>query len=432
MADSLALAAIVQSTEDRAMDASPTPTPTPAPASPPVATTCQNCRSPLLGDFCYECGQPKKGWIRHINGIIGDFLDSVFNFDSRTLRTIGPLFFRPGFLSTEYFDGRRVRYVTPLRLYFFLSVIAFLLVGWNTQINTGEGFISIGTGGTGSPEHRLKELKRSEQNALSGLEAAKAHMPAADYEIAVKEIQADFEKERKELIAEITRQKRDQKLALSAGAKPPPPSAELPPLPALPTVPATADDPNPQRVEVFGNGAWHPTENPVRVSWLGDVGNAWLNEKVGLMIRNGQEVNRDPAKLVAEMFAEAPTVLFVLLPFFALLLKVFYVFKRRLYMEHMIVALHSHSFICFSIILIALLVRFQTWVGTASWPASLAGLCMAMIWIWMPIYLLLAQKRIYRQGWIMTLLKFFCVGFCYLFMLLFGLIALILTSLVNL
>ncbi len=406
----------------------PAPVPAPAPAAATATSTCQNCRSPLLGDFCYECGQPKKGWIRHINGIIGDLLDSVFNFDSRTLRTIGPLFFRPGFLSTEYFDGRRVRYVTPLRLYFFLSVIAFLLVGWNTPVNTGDGFITIGAGEMSSPEDQLEELKRLEQNAVSGLEAAKAHMPAADFDVAIKEIRDEFGKDRLELLAEIEQQKRDQGLTFSTGEKPAPRTL----IPKTKTTPATPDAPNPQGIPVFTDGAWHPTKNPARVSWLGEPGNAWLNEKIGLMIRNGQEVNRDPGKLLAEMFAEAPTMLFVLLPFFALMLKGFYLFKRRLYMEHMIVALHSHSFICFSIILIALMVQLQKWVGPESWISSLAGLGVGAVWIWMPIHLLLAQKRIYRQGWIMTLMKFFAVGFCYLFMLVFGLLALVLTSLVNL
>ena len=37
--------------------------------------------------------------------------------------------------------------------------------------------------------------------------------------------------------------------------------------------------------------------------------------------------------------------MFVLIPLFALLLKLFYVFRRRLYMEHLIVALHSHAFL---------------------------------------------------------------------------------------
>jgi hypothetical protein len=31
----------------------------------------------------------------------------------------------------------------------------------------------------------------------------------------------------------------------------------------------------------------------------------------------------------------------------------------------------------------------------------------------MPLYLLIMQKRVYGQGWIMTVLKFSFVGLCY-------------------
>src|SRR3546814_4700084 len=49
-----------------------------------------------------------------------------------------------------------------------------------------------------------------------------------------------------------------------------------------------------------------------------------------------------------------PATLFVLLPVFALMLKVAYVFKRRLYMEHLLVALHSHAFLCLALLLVFL------------------------------------------------------------------------------
>ena len=89
---------------------------------------CENCGAPLLGEHCYACGQPTKGLVRHFSSVIGDFFDTVFNIDSRVLRTIGPLLTRPGFLSLEYFAGRRVRYVTPMRLFLFLSLIAFFAI----------------------------------------------------------------------------------------------------------------------------------------------------------------------------------------------------------------------------------------------------------------------------------------------------------------
>ena len=99
---------------------------------PPAAATtpepvrvCENCGKPLFGDHCYSCGQPTKGLVRHFSSIIGDFFDTVLNIDSRVLRTMWPLLVRPGYLTLEYFAGRRVRYVTPMRLYLFLSIVAF-------------------------------------------------------------------------------------------------------------------------------------------------------------------------------------------------------------------------------------------------------------------------------------------------------------------
>ena len=63
-----------------------------------------------------------KGLVRHFSSIIGDFLDSVFNIDARVFRTLWPLFAKPGYLSCEYFAGHRVRYVSPVRLFVFLSI----------------------------------------------------------------------------------------------------------------------------------------------------------------------------------------------------------------------------------------------------------------------------------------------------------------------
>jgi len=100
--------------------------------APPVAKTlCANCGAELHGKHCYACGQPVKGMIRPLSSMLHDVADTIFNIDSRIFRTLFPLYFRPGYLSNEYFAGRRVRYVTPFRLYFFLSVAAFLLIQWS-------------------------------------------------------------------------------------------------------------------------------------------------------------------------------------------------------------------------------------------------------------------------------------------------------------
>jgi len=55
--------------------------------------------------------------------------EDLTHADSRLWRTLFALLFKPGFLTREFLEGRRVRYLPPLRLYLVLSVLFFLVVG---------------------------------------------------------------------------------------------------------------------------------------------------------------------------------------------------------------------------------------------------------------------------------------------------------------
>ena len=93
----------------------PAATVSPAPDSPgedlpqPTGERCGNCGAVLFGEHCYRCGQPDHGLVRHFSSVLGDFADTVLQIDTRLTRTLAPLLLRPGFLSSEYFAGRRVR-----------------------------------------------------------------------------------------------------------------------------------------------------------------------------------------------------------------------------------------------------------------------------------------------------------------------------------
>jgi hypothetical protein len=43
------------------------------------------------------------------------------------------LLFKPGFLTREFLEGRRIRYLPPLRLYLVLSVVFFLILGMGSH-----------------------------------------------------------------------------------------------------------------------------------------------------------------------------------------------------------------------------------------------------------------------------------------------------------
>lgn len=50
----------------------------------------------------------------------------IVHYDSQFLTTFKYLIIRPGFLTKEYWAGRRVRYVNPIKLYVFISFVFFL------------------------------------------------------------------------------------------------------------------------------------------------------------------------------------------------------------------------------------------------------------------------------------------------------------------
>ncbi|HET7664480.1 MAG TPA: DUF3667 domain-containing protein [Rhodanobacteraceae bacterium] len=174
---------------------------------------------------------------------------------------------------------------------------------------------------------------------------------------------------------------------------------------------------------------WDREIKALHVAWLPGVINDWIHDSVTHArahierLRHGTEAQRtdEARQLIIGMFSVAPTVLFVLLPIFALMLKVFFIFKRRLYMEHLIVAMHSHAFLMLSILALVVVGVARAWlVPLAGWLGTPLSLLNAAIWIWMVVYLFLMQKRVYRQGWFMTSVKFACIGVCYSILLVFA------------
>lgn len=95
---------------------------------------CLNCGAPL-GDarYCPRCGQQAREPVPSVRGLFHQYFDDVLSLDSRILRTLRLLFLRPGILTREYLEGRRVRYVRPLRLYLVSSLFFFLVLGWTSD-----------------------------------------------------------------------------------------------------------------------------------------------------------------------------------------------------------------------------------------------------------------------------------------------------------
>ena len=116
--------------------------------SAPVA--CPNCGALKRGRFCAVCGQNDRDYLRSLFPVLYQILAETFEADSRVWRTLGGLFFRPGFLSLEFSRNRRARYLSPFRLYLFTSLLFFLVLSFLTvdgpRQDDGPGLIQVGAG----------------------------------------------------------------------------------------------------------------------------------------------------------------------------------------------------------------------------------------------------------------------------------------------
>jgi hypothetical protein len=181
----------------------------------------------------------------------------------------------------------------------------------------------------------------------------------------------------------------------------------------------------------FNDKPWDPVTNPLGQPGSRPRSTPSLNRRMQHAVEV-LKASKSQKPLVDAMFNVLPQTLLVMMPLFALMLKLAYLFKRRLYMEHLIVALHSHSFIALEVILI---VGLSWLIGMAPadgfWENAL-GWLRGFAFAWIPLYLLLMQKRVYGQRWPMTLAKFAVLGLCYTVLMSFAMVASIILGLLTL
>ncbi|MCX7512737.1 DUF3667 domain-containing protein [Frateuria hangzhouensis] len=365
---------------------------------------CANCGTPLEGEFCHHCGQSVHSVLKPVHHMLEDSMDMFLHVDGRIVHTLPPLFTKPGFLTLEYFAGRRQSYVAPFRLMFVLCLLAFfafhIALEWGVaraEATMQKAQLTVQADAFADADDAA-EVRDALRERLDGLATARRTMPGA-----MSGVLDGKEHELRRLANARLAALGAAPLAADFGA----------PAPAR-AVPAVAEEQHLPKVDV---------------PWLPDFADQRLAHLLANVKANVHDAFDDastPAKrheararMITGIFSLLPQAMVVMIPIFALLLKLFYVFRRRLYMEHLIVALHSHAFLFLALLLVGLLSLLSAWLQPyAGWASSGLSNVGAVVLCWMPVYLLIMQKRIYRQGWPMTLLKYWCVGWCYFWLLL--------------
>ena len=114
---------------------------------------CKSCGNQFTGLYCNLCGEkvllPQD---RSFRTFLGNILIAVTFADSKFIKTLWKVVANPGFLSREFSEGRRVKYLRPLSLFFVLNLIYFLFpiiqlfnASLRTQLNSVHGKYAVGT-----------------------------------------------------------------------------------------------------------------------------------------------------------------------------------------------------------------------------------------------------------------------------------------------
>jgi hypothetical protein len=89
---------------------------------------CLNCGHQVESHYCSQCGQPnlelKEPFFDFVTHSVGHY----FHFDAKFWKTLVPLLTKPGQVTLDYLAGKRARYIHPVSLYIFVSIVYFLIV----------------------------------------------------------------------------------------------------------------------------------------------------------------------------------------------------------------------------------------------------------------------------------------------------------------
>lgn len=91
--------------------------------------TCSNCGKFVAQNFCPHCGQENTEVRHSFIYLVKHFVSDLLHYDNSFWSTIKRLLFSPATLSQVYIAGKRKLYVDPIKLYIFISFMAFFIPG---------------------------------------------------------------------------------------------------------------------------------------------------------------------------------------------------------------------------------------------------------------------------------------------------------------
>ena len=308
---------------------------------------CLNCGTEVIGRFCHACGQENIEPKESIWHLISHFFQDITHFDGKFFTSLKDLILKPGFLSKEYMIGRRASYLNPIRMYLFTSAIFFLIFFSLYSIN--EKDLKAGKVFWGKTEEQVNKMDSAQLNEFT--KKINNGKPLSRAEILKRIDTSGFN-----IAPGNFRSRQQYDSILKAGIK---------------------------------KHNWFERQLVYK--------NIDLHEKYG---SNGRVVL---AALLNRFMHSLPQMLFVLLPLFALILKLVYIRRKQFYyVDHVIFTIHLYIFI-FLVMLITFGLAKLRGIMHWEWLRFISAIFILSIFF----YFYKALRNFYKQRRAKTILKYF-------------------------
>ena len=336
---------------------------------------CQNCEEPYEEgfQFCPHCGQKTNDELT-LSVLFYNTISNYFSFDARFFKSFIPLMFRPGYLASKFLEGKRLLYLHPAQMYLFVSVIFFFILSFSTR-ELVQKADELNDKVVNSDVIQIE--KDTTKKVLDSLQLDKIIKPLKDnkdkfgikdedFRIADSIIKAS-NNDTKNINTSWNFNKEKIDSMVAAGA-----DKEL-----IYKEMGMSDNPNFVERRLFP-----------RI----------------LSLIEGQGAG----SLIQAFFDTVPISMFFLLPFFALILKIFYYNKGR-YVYHLVFSFYYFSFLFTVFSILFAVNRFVIDIpDSIDWLIALSTF----------FYLLLAIIKFYRQHWFLSLIKTGIISFLFLLLVL--------------
>jgi hypothetical protein len=331
----------------------------------PHITTCQNCESEhdIDFEFCPHCGQKTEEDLT-VGVLFYNTIANYFSFDARFFRSFIPLVFRPGLLAKRFVSGKRLMYLHPAQMYLFISVVFFFFFSFKIREYNADLDKTLKKG---------FELEQSQDSInVSPIDSgavAKLSQPLKN-----EKLMSGFsEKEKQELdsVIKFASKPKNIKNDFNLGYD----TKKLDSLIA-------ADAPEKELLKGIG-----------MKDDAGFFTKFFYKQALKFHKNRG-------GGLLQTLMDSIPISLFILLPIFAMILKIFY-WRRGSFAHHLVFSFYYFSFL---FVLMCILLGINYFIDIPDWIDALAVMSTFF-------YFVFAVRTFYQQGFFMSFLKTSMVSF---------------------